>query len=462
MLSFLTLRGRCLVGGAVALLLLGMVLGERALVQLAIFALALPLLASAAVARERFRLTARRTVSPARVPRGASADVLLEVTNADARTGGLWMLVEQLPSELGPSPRFVVERLGGGQIAHLPYRVHGERRGRHTLGPLRLRLVDPFGLVERTAVGAGSAPLLVVPRVRPLGPGGPAGGQGGGGDGARRSIAVHGEDDVSTREYRHGDDLRKVHWRATARMGELMVRLEERPWRSQATLFLDTRSRAHLVAGRGVGLAVPGPEGDDCPPPDSLEWLVEAAASIGALMARRGSVLRTVTDLGELVPTSGRGRLSADDLLDRLAAVSPSRAASLNHGVEQLCRAAGDGPVVCLLGAVGPDDVVDLVRARSGPTTDIAILADLGSWAGVSNGKARRTFSATSRDTLDRQREDAATLLRTAGWQVATARADLSVAHVWATLGGPAATSNRMPDGLAGQPGPYGPVGASA
>jgi uncharacterized protein (DUF58 family) len=245
-------------------------------------------------------------------------------------------------------------------------------------------------------------------------------------------------------------------------MGELMVRLEERPWRSQATLFLDTRSRAHLVAGRGAGLIVAGPDGDDCPPPDSLEWLVEAAASIGTLMARRGSVLRTVTDIGELVPTSGRGRLSADDLLDRLAVVGPSRVASLNHGIEQLCRAAGDGPVVCLLGAVGPDDVVDLARARSGPTTDIAILADLGSWAGVGNGKGRRTFSATSRDTLDRQREDAATLLRTAGWQVATARADLSVAQVWATLGGPAATSNRMPDGLAGEAGPYGTVGVPA
>ena len=149
--------------------------------------------------------------------------------------------------------------------------------------------------------------------------------------------------------------------------------------------------------------------------------------------------------------------MSADDLLDRLAAVGPSRVASLNHGIEQLCRAAGDGPVVCLLGAVGPDDVVDLVRARSGPTTDIAILADLGSWAGAGTGKARRTFSATSRDTLDRQREDAATLLRTAGWQVATARADLSVAQVWATLGGPAATSNRMPDGLAGEAGPVRP-----
>src|SRR3712207_8466628 len=85
-----------------------------------------------------------------------------------------------------------------------------------------------------------------------------------------------------TRAYRHGDDLRKVHWRATARSGELMVRLEERPWKAQATLLLDTRSRAHLIvrptpAGRRAATAT-GPE---TPPPDSLEWLVEAAASIG-------------------------------------------------------------------------------------------------------------------------------------------------------------------------------------
>jgi uncharacterized protein (DUF58 family) len=441
-LSYLTLRGRCLVGGAAALLLLGMLLGERPLVQMAVFALALPVLCSAAVARERFRLTARRLVTPPRVPRGGSADVLLEVTNADARIGGLWMLAEQLPPELGAAPGFVVDRLGGGETVTLPYRVHGTRRGRHTLGPLTLRLVDPFGLVERTASGAGSAPLLVVPRVRPLGPGGPAGGHGGGGDGSRRTIAVHGEDDVSTREYRHGDDLRKVHWRATARVGELMVRLEERPWRAQATLFLDTRARAHVVAPRGTETTDQGPAGDDCPPPDSLEWLVGAAASIGTVMARRGAVLRPVTDAGELVPTSGRGRLSSDDLLDRLATVTPSRVSSLRHGIEQLGRAAGEGPVVCLLGAVGPDDVVDLIRARSAPTTDSAVLADVASWAGTVPGRGRRGYSAASRETLDRQREDAASLLRAAGWGVAVARSDLSVAQVWASLGGPAATAS--------------------
>ena len=444
-LSSLTPRGRALVGSGIALLLLGVLLGERPLVQLSVFVLALPVLSALTVARERFRLVTRRTLAPARLPRGETADVLLELTNGDARPGGLWVLTEQLPADLGRSPRFVVERLAGGASTALRYRVHGTRRGRHLLGPLRLRLVDPFGLVERSAVGTDTSPLLVVPRVRPLGSGGPAGGQGGGGEGSRRTIAVHGEDDVSTREYRHGDDLRKVHWRATARTGELMVRLEERPWRAQATLLLDTRARAHLIAPRRVASSAepvrPGPAGDDFPPTDSLEWLIEAAASIGTALARRGAVLRTVTDAGELVPTSGRGRLSPEDLLDRLAVVGPSRGAGLHSGIEQVCRAAGEGPVLCLLGAVGPDDIGDLIRARSGPTTDLAILAGIESWAETGLTRGRQGLDAASRDTLSRQRGDAADLLRGAGWRVAVAQAHQSVAEVWAALGGPVPTA---------------------
>ncbi|MGY1804665.1 DUF58 domain-containing protein [Blastococcus sp. SYSU D00922] len=439
-LSSLTVRGRCVVAAAAALLLVGALLGERPLVQLAVFTLALPLLSAVAVARQRFRISARRSVSPPRVPRGESAEVVLEIANADTRPGGLWVLTEQLPGDLGASPRFVVDHLAPGARSALHYRVEGHRRGRHVLGPVRLRLVDPFGLVERSAVGSDSAPLLVVPRVQPLGEGGPAGGQGGGGEGSRRTIAVHGEDDVSTREYRHGDDLRKVHWRATARTGELMVRLEERPWRAQATLLLDTRARAHLVAPRTRDAAAlhPRPAGDDAPPADSFEWLVEAAASIGTELARRGAVLRAVTDTGELVPAGGRGRLSADDLLDRLAAIGPSRMPGLGVGVEHVCRAAGDGPVVCLLGAVGPDDVGELIRSRSGPTTDLAVLTDIESWADPAPARGRRTMSAASRGALATQRADAATLLRAAGWRVAVARADLTVAEVWAALGGPA------------------------
>jgi uncharacterized protein (DUF58 family) len=202
-------------------------------------------------------------------------------------------------------------------------------------------------------------------------------------------------------------------------------------------LLLDTRTRAHLLAGRAADAVRTGAPGDDCPPPDSLEWLIEAAASIGTALARRGAVLRTVTDAGELVPTLGQGRLGPEDLLDRLAAVRPSRVAGLAAGVDLLCRAAGDGPVVCLLGAVGPDDVAELIRGRTGPTTDSAILLDLGSWADAGLARGRRSVSA-ARSTLADQREAAAALLRGAGWRVVVARADQSVSEAWAALGGPA------------------------
>ncbi len=442
-LTSLTLRGRCLVAAGLTLLGLGALLGERPLVQIAVFVLALPLLSALAVARQRFRVGVRRTVTPARVPRGQEAEVLLEVTNADRRTGRLWLLSEQLPPELGRSAAFVVERLPGGGTSGMRYRVSGARRGRFRLGPLRLRLVDPFGLVQRTTSGTDGAPLVVVPRVRSLGPGGPGGGSGGGGEGVRRSIAVHGEDDVSTREYRHGDDLRKVHWRATARTGELMVRLEERPWRAQAALLLDTRVRAHLLtSGAGPGPAagggVPGPPGDPAPPQDSLEWLVEAAASIGTSLTRRGAVLRVVTAAGELAPAGDAPArehtgLGPTDLLDRLATLGPTRGTGLGPAARLLHRVAGESPVVALLGAVGPDDLTELVTARSGPSTDVAVLVDVASWADTA-ARSRRGLSATARAALTAQLEQSATLLRGAGWQVVVADSSRTVEAVWADL----------------------------
>jgi uncharacterized protein (DUF58 family) len=433
--SSLTLRGRCLVAAGITLGLLGALLGERALLQLAVFVLALPVVSEFGVARQRFRIATRRTVSVPRLPRGEDADVLLEVANTDRRAGGLWLLSEQLPPEFGARPRFVVERLASGATAPLRYRLHGGRRGRFPLGPVRLRLVDPFGLVLRTAAGSDTATLLVTPRVVPLqGSGALTGAGGNGGEGSRRSIAVHGEDDVSTREYRYGDDLRLVHWRATARTGELMVRLEERPWRAAASLFVDTRLAAHLTGGQ-----VRGPAGDPAAPPDTLEWVVEAAASIGVHLLRRGAGLRVLTDTGELTASLGRGPLGPEELLERLAEVGGSRAAGLETGLESLRRAGVDGPAICLLGLIGPEDVHRLARVRSGPGSDVAVLLDAGAWLDAGATRSRRPLSPAARTELVTRQQQAIDLLRSAGWQVTAARPDEGIAEVWSRLGGPEA-----------------------
>lgn len=429
----LTRRGWWLLGGGGLLLLTGAAMGERPVVRLAAFLLALPVVSAVVVSRERFRPTVDRTAAPARLRRGESTEVTLELPTAGRRPGATWLLTEHLPAALGPEPRFAVSRAGSGRRTTLSYRLTPRRRGRYALGPLRSRVVDPFGLVERSNAGEGTTPLLVVPRVQPLGPVGAL--DGNGGEGSRRAIAVHGEDDVSIREYRRGDDLRKVHWRATARTGELKVRLEERPWRARTTVLLDARRPAHLIAGQ-----------QDPDPADSLEWAVEAAASIAVGLGRRGHEIRVVTEDGEL---SGTGRIPAaqlgaapEELLDRLGTLVPSSRTDLGPGIEVLRRIGGDGEVVCLLGALGPEDVAELVRARPGPAAGLAVLLDLGSFLPAVRGHRNGVTAAGT--TLADQREESAILLRAAGWRVAVARAGDPVDRAWAALsGGPVAEAVR-------------------
>ena len=113
---------------------------------------------------------------------------------------------------------------------------------------------------------------MVTPHVMPL-PSVRLGGEwAGSGESTARSVATSGEDDAATRDYRRGDDLRRIHWRSTARRGELMVRREEQPWQSRAVLLLDTRAGIHHGDG----------------PTASLEWAISAAASIGVHLSRSG------------------------------------------------------------------------------------------------------------------------------------------------------------------------------
>src|SRR5215207_2164118 len=300
-LSGLTTRGRCLLAAGAAAALCGIALGERVLLRVAVFLAALPLVAAAVVARTRFRLACSRAVAPARVPARQSAEVSLRLENVSFLPTGLLLLEDEVPYTLGGRPRFTVGWIGPGQHRTVRYPVRSEARGRYRIGPLRLRLADPFGLVELTRSFSAVDRLTVVPLVQPLPPVRLGGAWESGGESVSRSAAIRGDDDAATREYRNGDDLRKVHWRSTARVGKLMVRREERPWQSRATLLLDTRASAH----RGDG------------PGSSFEWAVSAAASIGVHTARRGYSVRLITDAG---PVAGGAELSDEGiLLDQLA-----------------------------------------------------------------------------------------------------------------------------------------------
>jgi uncharacterized protein (DUF58 family) len=233
--------------------------------------------------------------------------------------------------------------------------------------------------------------LTVTPTVVPL----PAirltGEFAGTGDSRARSVAVHGEDDAATREYRHGDDLRRVHWRSTARVGELMVRREEQPWESRATLVLDIRKGAH----RGEG------------PTASFEWAVSAVASMAIHLREHGYRLRLVTDLAEISATEADGDGA---ILDHLAEVKLTTRADLGRISERLRRRSEAGLIIGVFGTLSAADA-DLVAGLRGPNgTAVGFLIDSTTWL---------TLPPPARVEADRVRSAAALRLLSANWRVA-------------------------------------------
>jgi uncharacterized protein (DUF58 family) len=398
----LTTRGRSFLAAGVAAALSAIVLGERDLLRVAILLAVLPLLAAAYVGQTRYRLSCTRSVDPGRVQVGSPARVLLRLANLSRLPTGTLLLEDRLPYALGSRPRLVLERLGGQRASTVAYSVRAEVRGRYEVGPLQIRLTDPFGLCELGRAFASVGHLTVVPQVVPLPNIRLAGEYAGSGDSRARSVAVHGEDDVATREYRNGDDLRRVHWRSTARIGELMVRREEQPWESHATVVLDSRRAGH----RGEG------------PTSSFEWAVSAAASIALHLRRSGYKIRLVTGTG--VDVDATERDSDGTLLDCLADANLTARHDIPFLVDRVRRRGDGGLVIAVLGGLTVGEAESLGALRASGTTCLGLLLDPTTWLNLPEGP---------RDE-DAPEQAAITLLRS-GWRVIDVQHGSNLAALW-------------------------------
>ncbi|MBB2746105.1 UNVERIFIED_ORG: uncharacterized protein (DUF58 family) [Microbispora rosea subsp. rosea] len=409
-LKALTPRGRSFLASGVAALLCALVLGEQDLLRVAVLIIAMPLIASMVVARTRYRLASARRLSPARVQAGEESTVTLRLENVTRLPTGLLLVEDTLQYALGTRPRFVLDRMESRGVREIDYKVSSDLRGRFPIGPLSVRIADPFGLVELTRSFTITDTLVVTPEVVPLPPVRLSGEHSGGGDSRTRSVAAAGDDDVAPREYRQGDDLRRVHWRSTARHGELMVRREEQELQSRGALLLDTRRHAH----RGEG------------PRSSFEVAVSAAASIGVHLSAEGLALRLATDQGarHVVDTG-----QSWSLLDTLAVIRQSTARSLEHGVGALRQGGGEGLIIAVLGALDPEEARALAQLRRSGVTAVAVLLDLASWDRASGNGA--SWDAVA----DEKARAARSVLTGAGWRVLDLPAGASLAGVWPEAG---------------------------
>jgi uncharacterized protein (DUF58 family) len=292
-------RGWGLLAAGVVSLLAAQVMGRRDLLTLGIFLLVLPLVSLAGIRVLKPRFKVYREFNPASVEASSTTTVRLAVARTGAATGQV-IMEENLPPRFGESPAFrFPARSAVGGTSRYEYHLRSGKRGQFVIGPVTAEFTDPFGLsLHRHAIDDGDT-LTVTPAAVELPATGLAGARGNDGVTATRIRAKPSDDDVMTREYRHGDPMRRVHWPATARHGALMVRQEESVTTPEATIILDQRWSSFA---RGPGAAFSGTSGEDgheLITSDTFEWAVTAAMSVSAHLAERNYALRLLDTAGE-------------------------------------------------------------------------------------------------------------------------------------------------------------------
>ena len=178
---------------------------------------------------------------------------------------------------------------GAGFVAYLPgagrrrwiIRTPCTMRGKWTLGPITLHSGDPFGIFKLDRSVDASGELLVYPAAVPLAAFRlPAAELQGGQD--IRTRTFHVTPNVSTiRQYVTGDSFNRIHWRSTARTGQLMVKEFELDPTADVWIVVDMYERAQQVAGQERLLYHDRRHGREIRVAESTEeYIVSAAASV--------------------------------------------------------------------------------------------------------------------------------------------------------------------------------------
>ncbi len=285
----------------------------QAFVPLA-YALVVWILAGIALIFERPAVTLRFH-QPPRVAAGETVRVELEIEGR----GGAWsaesaVLPHRLPAEIGAEPEIgtPIRALEKGEIARVSLDLRPEKRGVFALGGYRVQTDAPFGLLHAWRVFESHHNLVVYPTFTPLErlelPMGRRYQPGGVASAASRGESV---EYIGNRDYREGDAVRDIDWRATARLCKPVVREYREEYFLRAAIVLDTH--------------VPEVSPQRCA---DFERAVSLGAACGDWL-NRADMLVDILAAGPKLHhlQAGRGLVSLDQMLDILAGVDSGETA---------------------------------------------------------------------------------------------------------------------------------------
>ena len=276
------------------------------------YAFGLWAVAVAAMFRQRPHAGLRATHA-GRVGAGETLPVEIEMEARGRRGIGWTVLPDRLPPEVDAVPPEGVGLpvLASGETAQVRLGLFCRRRGAYRLRGFRVETAFPLGLMVAQQVFPEERSLLVYPKFAPLARlDVPASRRYQPGEVALASHLGDSLEFIGSRDYREGDPIRSIDWRATARLNRPVVREYREEYLLRAAVILDTHAP---------------PPAPGLPPPPAFEQAVSMAAAVSDYMARS----EYLVDLFAAGPklhrlTTGLGTAFLDDILDLLACVDAS------------------------------------------------------------------------------------------------------------------------------------------
>jgi uncharacterized protein (DUF58 family) len=290
---------------------------------------------------------------PTTVDEGEEIDVEITLQNTGRLPKFFITVFDKLPvwiKDAGSSGNTILQ-LDPAEERSITYRLKTEKRGVYQVGPVRLSATDPFGFFTFKRSVPGTTELVVYPSPLPLfssviQPG--AYGWRGDADGLRRGS---GADFHGVREYQHGDELRRVHWRTTARTGKLAVAEYTQGETLDMVLAIDLNEKAHAGAASGL----------DSP----VECAVKIAATLSEDFTRNGHTVRLLTTCwtsDDPVPTNS-GKWTAP-LLEALARAEVGSKSTLAETLGAFRSQVQQGSMIIYLTPDASDATLSTVLAE--------------------------------------------------------------------------------------------------
>jgi uncharacterized protein (DUF58 family) len=271
----------------------------------------------------------------------------------------VWLEAEDETNMPGQPARTVVTLPADGS-RNWKVSLHCTRRGVFRAGPVRITTGDPFGLFRLTRSYGEKRQLLVLPRPEELpyfwSPVAQLPGEGS----VRRRTHYVTPNASGVRDYYPGDSYNRIHWRSTARLGQLMVKTFEMDPTSNVWILLDLEG------------AVQAGVGDD----STEEYGVRIATSLAYHFVQSNRILGLMAFGEEAVvldPT--RGSHQYGRVLEALAMAQASGAKPLSVVLEEESRRFGRHTTLIIVTPSSEEDWLPSLETTVQQGTRAAVVA---------------------------------------------------------------------------------------